>query len=261
MIESEDARLFPTVCGYLTTICKLITQEVGNIESLQRSLHIDISQGFILYKLVELLGIFLDVPNIRSRFTREQLLSEILEALLHASIGFKSTGRKKSDPFACNLKRICEMELGIMSQCCLTKHVFKMCKQYMPKVALKINVKDGGGNTVLCHAVSRQIPVVSDRPTIIFGADVTHPHLGEDYSSSLAAVVASQDWPEMTKYAGLVCAQAHRQELTQDLYKSWQDPNRGGTEVHGGMTKEPLVSFRRSSGKKLLLCWYFHYPL
>lgn len=33
-------------------------------------------------------------------------------------------------------------------------------------------------------------------------------------------VVASQDWPEVTKYAGLVCAQAHRQELIQDLYKS-----------------------------------------
>ncbi|KAI3925691.1 hypothetical protein MKW92_045728 [Papaver armeniacum] len=49
--------------------------------------------------------------------------------------------------------------------------------------------------------------------TIIFGADVTHPHPGEDSSPSIAAVVASQDWPEVTKYAGLVCAQAHRQEL------------------------------------------------
>lgn len=67
MIESEDARLFLTVRGYLTTICKLITQEVGNIESLERSLHIDISQGFILHKLIELLGKFLDVTNIRSR--------------------------------------------------------------------------------------------------------------------------------------------------------------------------------------------------
>jgi len=46
-------------------------------------------------------------------------------------------------------------------------------------------------------------------------------------------VVASQDWPEITKYAGLVCAQAHRQELIQDLYKVWQDPQRG--TVYGGM--------------------------
>ena len=51
-------------------------------------------------------------------------------------------------------------------------------------------------------------------------------------------VVASQDWPEITKYAGLVCAQAHRQELIQDLYKEWQDPNRG--KVSGGMVKYAL---------------------
>ncbi|KAI3768455.1 hypothetical protein L2E82_19139 [Cichorium intybus] len=82
MIETEDARLFLTVRGCLTTICKLITQEVSNVESLERSLRIDISQGFILHKLIELLGKFLDVPNIRSRFMKEQLLSEVLEALI-----------------------------------------------------------------------------------------------------------------------------------------------------------------------------------
>ncbi|XP_023737665.1 auxin transport protein BIG [Lactuca sativa] len=82
MIETEDARLFLTVRGCLTTICKLITQEVSNVESLERSLRIDISQGFILHKLIELLGKFLDVPNVRSRFMKEQLLSEVLEALI-----------------------------------------------------------------------------------------------------------------------------------------------------------------------------------
>ncbi|PHT29188.1 Protein argonaute 1B [Capsicum baccatum] len=88
-----------------------------------------------------------------------------------------------------DLKRICETDLGIVSLCCLTKHVFKMSKQYLANVSLKINVK----------------------------------------------VVASQDWPEITKYCGLVSAQAHRQELIQDLYKTWQDPTRG--TVAGGMTK------------------------
>jgi eukaryotic translation initiation factor 2C len=37
-------------------------------------------------------------------------------------------------------------------------------------------------------ALSRRIPLVTDRPTIIFGADVTHPHPGEDSSPSIAAV-------------------------------------------------------------------------
>ncbi|CAN1265707.1 Protein argonaute 1B [Linum perenne] len=134
-----------------------------------------------------------------------------------------------------DLKRICETDLGLVSQCCLTKHVFKMSKQYLANVSLKINVKVGGRNTVLVDALSRRIPLVSDRPTIIFGADVTHPHPGEDSSPSIAAVVASQDWPEITKYAGLVCAQAHRQELIQDLYKS---------------CRELLISFRRATGQK-----------
>ena len=93
--------------------------------------------------------------------------------------------------FTCStgdLKRICETDLGVVSQCCLTKHVFKMNKQYLANVALKINVKVGGRNTVLVDALSRRIPLVSDRPTIIFGADVTHPHPGEDSSPSIAAV-------------------------------------------------------------------------
>ncbi|KAL5542061.1 hypothetical protein UlMin_009771 [Ulmus minor] len=149
-----------------------------------------------------------------------------------------------------DLKRICETDLGIISQCCLTKHVFKISKQYLANVSLKINVKMGGRNTVLLDAISCRIPLVSDVPTIIFGADVTHPENGEDTSPSIAAVVASQDWPEVTKYAGLVCAQAHRQELIQDLYKTWHDPVRG--TVSGGMIRDLLVSFRKATGQKPL---------
>lgn len=113
-----------------------------------------------------------------------------------------------------DLKRVCEIDLGIVSQCCCAKQVFKMNKQILANLALKINVKVGflssmllfllhfpvaepntillskvgGRNTVLVDAVSRRIPLVTDRPTIIFGADVTHPHPGEDSSPSIAAV-------------------------------------------------------------------------
>ncbi len=50
-------------------------------------------------------------------------------------------------------------------------------------------------------------------------------------------MVASQDWPEVTKYAGLVCAQAHRQELIQDLFETWVDPQKG--LCTGGMIRYP----------------------
>ncbi|KDP43930.1 hypothetical protein JCGZ_05397 [Jatropha curcas] len=146
------------------------------------------------------------------------------------------------------IKRICETELGIVSQCCQPRQASKLSKQYLENVSLKINVKVGGRNTVLYDAIQRRIPLVTDHPTIIFGADVTHPPPGEDSSPSIAAVVASMDWPGVTKYRGIVSAQTHREEIIQDLYKSHQDPQRG--LVHSGMIRELLIAFRRETGLK-----------
>ncbi|KAI7737637.1 hypothetical protein M8C21_017071, partial [Ambrosia artemisiifolia] len=39
----------------------------------------------------------------------------------------------------------------------------------------------------------------------------------------IVVVVSSHDWPEVTKYEGLVSAQSHKQELIQELYKTWHD--------------------------------------
>jgi len=43
------------------------------------------------------------------------------------------------------------------------------------------------------------------------------------------------DWPEVTKYKGLVSAQGPRVEIIQDLYKVVDDPKRG--KVPGGMIR------------------------
>jgi len=43
--------------------------------------------------------------------------------------------------FAGKIKRVCETEIGIVSQCCLPKHASRPNKQYLENVALKINVK------------------------------------------------------------------------------------------------------------------------
>ncbi|KAL8501279.1 hypothetical protein ACS0TY_020723 [Phlomoides rotata] len=146
------------------------------------------------------------------------------------------------------IKRVCETELGIVSQCCQPRQASKCSKQYMENVSLKINVKVGGRNTVLEQALSRKMPYLSEVPTIIFGADVTHPQPGEDSSPSIAAVVASMDWPEVTKYRGLVSAQGHRDEIIQDLYNVKNDSKRG--VIHGGMIREHLVAFYKSTKQK-----------
>ncbi|KAM3384302.1 hypothetical protein ACQJBY_008764 [Aegilops geniculata] len=147
------------------------------------------------------------------------------------------------------VKKVCETDLGIVSQCLKPDKVERANKQYFENVALKVNVKAGGRNTALQQALTRQIPLVSDEPTIFFGADVTHPAAGDDSSPSIAAVVASMDWPEITKYKAVVSAQPPRQEIIQDLYCTGTDPEKG-TPVHSGMMRELLVSFFQKTKHK-----------
>ncbi|KAM0880017.1 hypothetical protein ACQ4PT_033880 [Festuca glaucescens] len=133
-----------------------------------------------------------------------------------------------------DIKRICEIDIGVMSQCCLRKNVLKSSPQCLANVALKINAKCGGRNSVFAD-IPASLPVVSNKPTIIFGADVTHPNALDDSAPSIASVVASQDWPEVTKYHGDVHAQGHREELIQGL----ED-----------IVKKLLLSFQRESKQR-----------
>lgn len=66
--------------------------------------------------------------------------------------------------------------------------------------------------------------------------------------------MASQDWPEVTKYAGLVSAQSHRQELIEDLYKVTHDPQRG--TICGGMIRYILYQGGKAS-ISFLLSFFF----
>ncbi|XP_024310310.1 protein argonaute 18 isoform X1 [Brachypodium distachyon] len=122
----------------------------------------------------------------------------------------------KNDSLYGDIKRICETDIGVMSQCCLRKNVLKSSPQFFANVAIKINAKCGGRNSVFANRQA-SLPVVSAKPTIIFGADVTHPSALDDATPSIASVVASKDWPEVTKYHGVVRAQGHREELIQGL--------------------------------------------
>ncbi|PRQ33295.1 putative post-transcriptional gene silencing PAZ-Argonaute family [Rosa chinensis] len=140
-----------------------------------------------------------------------------------------------ADLIAGKIKRTCETELGIVSQCLEPQKIKRWNTQYLENLALKINVKVGGRNTVLNDAIYNKMPVVTHRlPTIIFGADVTHPAAGDDSSPSIAAVVASTDWPEVTNYRAIVSAQHHRDEIIEDLYKSHKSEK---GLVHGGMIR------------------------
>lgn len=110
------------------------------------------------------------------------------------------------------VKRITDCNIGRPSQCIVSKNVGRPSKQYCANVCLKINVKMGGVNSSL----GSQLPYVSDVPTIVFGADVTHPSAGDTNRRSIASVVASVD-SQMSRYASKVRVQANTQELISDL--------------------------------------------
>lgn len=73
-------------------------------------------------------------------------------------------------PLYAEIKRVSDTVIGIPTQCIQAKHMFAAKRQYCANVCLKINVKLGGMNSYLS---STQLPFVSERPTIILGADIS----------------------------------------------------------------------------------------
>ncbi|KAG5530005.1 hypothetical protein RHGRI_030390 [Rhododendron griersonianum] len=97
------------------------------------------------------------------------------------------------------VKRLCEVQLGLITQCCRAGRVRLATNYFFDSLAAKINVKVGGQNykiASMSFGTINDSPFVFEEPTIFFGADVTH----YVQKSSLAVVVASMDWPNPSKY-------------------------------------------------------------
>ncbi|ERN10147.1 hypothetical protein AMTRI_Chr13g91340 [Amborella trichopoda] len=151
-------------------------------------------------------------------------------------------------PLYGDLKYKCETEYGWVSQCCLRKTIMEPKPQLLGNLALKVNVKVGGRNTALADPIPHNIPQFSNAPFIVFGADVTHPRPGDDASPSIAAVVASRDWPQATQYAAIISGQGHRKEIIEALYTETHDPEHGFQA--GGMIREHLLSFKAATNRE-----------
>ncbi|KAJ3053657.1 eukaryotic translation initiation factor 2C, 2 [Rhizophlyctis rosea] len=102
-------------------------------------------------------------------------------------------------PLYAEIKRVSDTILGIPTQCVQYRHVNQAKSQYCQNVALKMNVKLGGMNLAV-----KDLPWVGQAPTIIIGADVTHPSPTEGKNKpSVAALVGSMD-ARMSKFAASV---------------------------------------------------------
>ncbi|RIA84423.1 Piwi domain-containing protein [Glomus cerebriforme] len=131
------------------------------------------------------------------------------------------------------IKRVSDTVIGVATQCIQGKHMFAAKKQYCANVCLKINVKLGGMNSFIDPA---QVPFITQRPTILMGADVTHPAPGEQNAGrpSIAAVCASMD-AKASRYAASIRFQTGRLEVITDLAE---------------MVKERLKTFYQTCGRK-----------
>ncbi|PKK67969.1 Piwi-domain-containing protein [Rhizophagus irregularis] len=136
-------------------------------------------------------------------------------------------------PLYAEIKRVSDTVIGVATQCVQNRYIRQTKKQYCANVCLKINVKLGGMNSFIDPT---QIPFISDRPTILMGADVTHPAPGpgSDERPSIAAVTASVD-AKASRYAASIRIQRGRTEIIADL---------------ANMVKELLKAFYQTCGRK-----------
>ncbi|KAF9156218.1 argonaute 1, partial [Linnemannia schmuckeri] len=116
-------------------------------------------------------------------------------------------------PLYAEIKRVTDTVLGVASQCVQVAHARQAKKPYLANVCLKMNVKLGGINSAFG---ANMAPFITDKPTIIFGADVNHPAPGDTTRSSIAAVVASMDI-KTAKYATSIRTQEARLETIANL--------------------------------------------
>ncbi|KAG6691482.1 hypothetical protein I3842_10G065500 [Carya illinoinensis] len=115
----------------------------------------------------------------------------------------------RRDPGYKYLKWISETQLGIVTQCCLSTCANKANDQYLANLAIKINAKLGGSNVEL----NNPLPCFEGKGHVMFvGADVNHPAARNTTSPSIAAVVATMNWPAANRYVARVCPQVHRKE-------------------------------------------------
>ena len=159
---------------------------------------------------------------------------------------------KDKDLYA-EVKRVGDSIVGIPTQCVQSKLVQQAKDQVCANISLKINSKLGGINQVIDPSVKS---LVFREPTIVFGADVTHPSPTKNGADgthpspspteptksngipSIAAVVASMD-ANATKYQARVRAQRHEkgggaQEIINDL---------------AAIVRELLIEFYKANGK------------
>mmetsp|Transcript_21613 Transcript_21613/g.54401 ORF Transcript_21613/g.54401 Transcript_21613/m.54401 type:complete len:1025 (-) Transcript_21613:108-3182(-) len=153
-------------------------------------------------------------------------------------------------PLYQEVKRASDHALGVVSQCIVERNVTKpdrtsgkvsVSPQYTANVALKMNAKLGGRNTVVR---SYYDSIFQMGPTLLLGADVSHPGAGSGGAEpSIAAVVGSMDHFAF-KYSARITQEAHRCDSISHLKECVKDLMRQMVEEDERMPPACVLYYR-----------------
>lgn len=168
---------------------------------------------------------------------------------------------EKGHPLYGHVKHAAEVDVGILTQCVIQKHVGRVNDSVVQNIILKINTKMRGTNYVtvkplLEPAKAEQFcTVLLDCPVMILGADVTHAPPGskkvvngeEFIMPSYAAVTGSLDptcMPFMTEVRAQRKANAGAAEVIQDLKEITLKMIKCYWATWAGMYPRKIIYFR-----------------
>ncbi|XP_034935944.1 protein argonaute-2 isoform X3 [Chelonus insularis] len=146
------------------------------------------------------------------------------------------------------VKQLAELRVGILTQCIkdntINKIVERNDRATTGNILLKINSKLNGVN----HVISAQVkPECLKVPTIIFGADVTHPSPDAEKIPSIAAVTASSSH-DVFKYNFELRIQPAREELILDLENIVVKQINIFQRMNGNRKPENIIFYRDGVG-------------
>ncbi|KAF2859346.1 Piwi-domain-containing protein [Piedraia hortae CBS 480.64] len=133
-----------------------------------------------------------------------------------------------------SIKRKCDCQYGVPTQCVQYQHVQKALEQYISNVCMKVNAKLGGATSL---AVNNTNTNLVKPGTAIIGADVSHAAPGST-TPSMAAITCSADI-YASRYWGLAETNGFRQEIISpdnihtvfgELIRAW---------IHGVNNNQP----------------------
>ncbi|CAG8498958.1 572_t:CDS:10 [Ambispora gerdemannii] len=138
---------------------------------------------------------------------------------------------KRTSQLYGEIKKVSDIELGVPSQCIIADRLNKPRNfSTWTNISMKINSKLGGCNLYLPKS---SLPnSIESKPTMIMGADLSHPSFGSN-KPSIAAVTASMGY-SYTKYYGRVSQNTPRDEkidnlteMTTSLLEAFKNQNQG----------------------------------